>query len=105
MLFVLCTETTHTHIQALFQLILQKTTASREIFYTLRKPGDILYRKNFGHFLPTHSRGVKTQIYHVWFLSGLLVDELNQGKMSRAQVDLPEHGATFSKNGSDRMDM
>ena len=77
MLFVLCTETTHTHIQALF----------------------------LGHFLPTHSRGVKTQIYHVWFLSGLLVDELNQGKMSRAQVDLPEHGATFSKNGSDRMDM
>ena len=43
-------------------------------------------------------RDVDTHIYHVWFLSGLLADALNQGKMSRAQVDLPQHGATFSKN-------
>ena len=41
--------------------------------------------------------GYITYISRLCFLFCLLADELNQSKMSRAQVDLQEHCTIFSK--------
>ena len=91
MLFVLCTETTHTHIQALFQLILQKRLPVVKYFYTSENLATSYAVKFSDIFLPTHS-SYTTYSTRIYIMCGFF---LVYWQMRPIRVKCHEHKLTY----------